>query len=142
MIIGNNLEAFKTETRFDVSTILPNFLSDKMQLSNDWHEMLLCQGLGENRIVIDFLQISDGEKSFTFTKGEIIMMSLGIDVSKEVEGIALLTISWPNDFDEIEKRTFLEINSAKSGIWRGKNYYVIELFLIERITFLKLGARK
>ncbi|MBP9770177.1 MAG: hypothetical protein KBD22_01695, partial [Candidatus Pacebacteria bacterium] len=77
-----------------------------------------------------------------FTKGEIIMMSLGIDVSKEVEGIALLTISWPNDFDEIEKRTFLEINSAKSGIWRGKNYYVIELFLIERITFLKLGARK
>lgn len=142
MIIGNSLEAFITESKFDVSTILPGFLSDQMQLSNDWHEILLCQGLGQNRIVIDFIQISDGEKSFTFTKGEIIMMSIGLDVSEKVEGVALLTISWPNELAEIEKRTFLEINSAKSGVWRGKNYYIIEMFLIERITFLKLDARK
>lgn len=131
-----------SENKFEVETILPPGVINDPNLKNDWHEILMCQALGEKTIVIDLLKLTVGEKSFHFSKGDMLMLAIGLEVSNKAPGIGLLTASWPDEFSDLQRRTFLETNSSKNGHWRGKAFYVIDLLIIEKISFLKLGTRK
>ena len=113
MIIGNNLEALISERRFEVETIFPPSILKDSEIRNDWHELLMCQSLGEKRIIIEHLKLTMGDKSIQLSKGDIIMTEMGLDVSVKVKGLGLLTISWPSEFGDLERRTFLELNSSK-----------------------------
>lgn len=142
MIIGTSLEALISEKRLDVESIFPPDLIKDSGVRNDWHELLLCQSMGEKNIIIDYLHLTVEGKSVIFSKGDIVLLEIGLDVSKKVKGLGLLTVSWQNEFGDLERRTFLELNSSKNGFWRNKAFYVIDLSIIEKLGFLKIDARK
>lgn len=139
MIIGNSLEALISDKRFYVETIFPPDLIEGSGVRNDWHEMLVCQGLGEKRIIIDYLHLTAEAKSAIFSKGDIVFLQIGLDVSEKMPGVGLMTVSWHNEFDDIDRRSFLEKNSSKNGVWKDKSFYIIDLSIIEKLGFLKLG---
>jgi hypothetical protein len=141
MIIGNSLEALITEKRFEVETIFPMDLIKDPDVGKDWYGIILCQNLG-GKIMLDCFRLTVGERSFEFSKGDIIMMQIGLDVSEKVRGFGLLTVSWPSEFEDFERRSFLERSSSKNGFWRNKSFYIIDLSIIEKMAFLKLDARK